>query len=246
MVRKAVVMAGGLATRLRPLTQSTNKHMLALYDRPMIQHVIETVVASGITDIVVHLTNSFAQPVMQLLEDGSRFGCAIYYSYQPMGDSVAKQLSSVRRFMGNEPFLLMLGDSWFRSPLIVTDLTIPHMWVMPLEGFDDFRKYAEVTIGKDRHVVDIQEKPVRPITSIVQTGAWVFSSDVFDRALRLIRTNKEEVRVRTLVREYVQEGRMHATILPPRSFLDCGTFEALFQAGALVREERLRAEQAAE
>jgi glucose-1-phosphate thymidylyltransferase len=247
MVRKAVVTAGGLATRLRPLTEATNKHMLGLYDRPIIQHVIETVVASGITDILVQLTNTFAQPVMQLLKTGEEFGCSIYYSYRPHGDSVAKQLAQAKKFTGHEPFLLMLGDSFYRAALPSVGKPAPHMWVMPLKGFDDHTKYAEVTLSSDgARVTSISTTVETPVTGIIQTGAWVFPPDVFERAARLVESTRREVMVRHIVSEYIDEGRMRATMLPPKSFLDLGTFEALHLASSLMRERVLNNKIAAE
>jgi glucose-1-phosphate thymidylyltransferase len=240
MVRKAVITAGGLATRLHPISEATNKHMLPVYDRPMIQLAVETVVASGITDILVQLTNTFAQPVMQLLKDGSAFDCSIYYSYRPMGDGVAKGLANARRFTAGEPFLLMLGDSWYREPLDLSALGTPHLWAMPLNGFDDFRKYAEVTLDAKRRVIDITERPEQPRSNLIATGAWIFPPDVFGLAEQLVRESEKEVQVRSIIRAYVEQGDMRATILPPRSFLDLGTFEALHLASSLVREQRLQ------
>lgn len=238
MVRKAVIMAGGLATRLRPLTTAINKHMLPVYDRPMIQRVVEHVVASGVTDMLMLLNNSFAQPVMELLEDGERLGCSILYGYQKDVVSVGKHIANARQFVGDEPFLLMLGDSYFRAPLALSGIGIPNLWVMPLhDGFDDFRKYPEVTVENGR-VTDIVEKPEMQKTGLIQTGAFVFPPDVFDRSARLVRDVVGEVQVRTIVHEYVDEGRMHATLLPPQSFLDLGTVEALYLGTTLEREHR--------
>lgn len=248
LVGKAVVTAGGLATRLRPLTKATNKHMLPLYDRPVIQHVIETVVASGVTDILVQLTNAFAQPVMQLLEDGSEFGCNICYTYRPNGDSVAKQLANARSFVDGKPFLLVLGDSYFRFPFSGLESSEPRMLVMPLREFDDHRKYAEVRVDQREdglHVTDITTDVGEPVTGIIQTGAWVFPTDVFEKAERLVAVSKGETMVRHIVREYIDEGRMRATMLPPNSFLDVGTKEALYLANTLARESALHRASAA-
>lgn len=247
MVRKAVVMAGGLATRLRPLTTSTNKHLLPIYDKPMIQHVVERIVESGVTDILMLLNNSFAQPVMELLEDGEKLNCSILYGYQKEVVSVGKHLANARDFVGDEPFLLMLGDSYFRVPLELSRVDIPNLWVMPLQdGFDDFRKYPEVTLSPEGKVVDIVEKPTAQKTGLIQTGAFVFPPDVFERSERLVRDVEGEVQVRVIVHEYVREGRMHATLLPPQSFLDLGTVEALYQGNTLERERRFSTKVAAE
>ena len=238
---KAVVMAGGLATRLRPMTTATNKHMLRVYDRPMIQRNIETLVASGITEILVLLSNSFAQPVMQLLENGRAYGANILYGYYADGTGVAKHMRVARKFIGDEPFMLYLGDSFYMCTLDPTVSPVPHMWVMPLDETDDFRKYAEVVIEEGSgKVLDIIEKPQIQKSGLVQTGAWIFTPDVFDLAEHLVHTSEKEVQVRTVVAEYVRQGRMHATMLPPGSFLDLGTPEALFRAQQIAREHVLR------
>jgi glucose-1-phosphate thymidylyltransferase len=241
MVQKAVVMAGGYAKRLRPLTTATNKHMLPVYDKPMIQRVIETIVASGVTDILVLLTHSYAQPVMELLEHGDALGCSIHYEYEREASDVGNRIMCAKRFIGGEPFLLMLGDSYYAKPLNLERLQYPHMWVMPLgPAFDDFRKYAEVELSPDKkQVIAITEKPTKQKSGIIQTGAWVFGSDVCDLAARMRRSEgvPNEVQVRTIVNHYLAHNKMWATMLPPRSFLDLGTPDALLQAGILAKEE---------
>ena len=241
MVQKAVVMAGGNANRLKPLTTATNKHMLPVYDRPMIQRVIETIVASGITEILVLLNNTFAQPVMQLLEHGDAFECNITYAYERGVCDVGNRIARAKNFVGSEPFLLMLGDSFYLNPLrLAPHLRYPHMWVMPLgPAFDDFTKYAEVQLSDDRtQVVSITEKPVVQRSGIIQTGAWVFGAEVCDVAGRLSREGGQEVQVRTLVRHYLDTAKMWATMIPPQSFLDLGTIEALHKGGVLAKEAR--------
>lgn len=236
MITRAVVLAGGHATRLRPLTTSINKHMLPVYDRPMIQHVVESLVSWGVTDILVLGNNIHFQPVMMLLEDGRKFGCAITYSYEVETISPGKHLALARPFARDEPFLLICGDSFFRTALPLNRLSVPHLWAMPLNDLDDFRKYAEVELV-DGFVRRIVEKPLVQSTGLIQTGAWAFGPDVFERSERLMRTVQGEVQIRTIVQEYVQDGLMRGSIIPPGSFLDLGTFEALFQASALARAE---------
>ena len=238
---KAVVMAGGMATRLRPLTTAINKHMLPVYDRPMIQRNIETIVASGITEILVLLNNHFALPVMQQLEDGSALGAKITYGYKLSVVSVGKHLEMARDFAGDESFMLYLGDSFYTCSLDIEQVEeVPHMWVMPLGKDDDFRKYAEVELSADESkIIGIIEKPEQQKTGIVQTGAWVFPPDVFDLAARLAKMTVGEVQVRTIVAEYVHRGVMHASVIPQGSFLDLGTPEALFRAQQIAREEVL-------
>lgn len=231
-------MAGGNATRLRPASKAVNKHMLPVYDRPMIQHVIESLVAWGVTDIHILINNDFAYPIQQHLEGGAELGCTISYGYERQAISPVVHMRMAESFTQGEPFLLICGDSFYQAPLILDGLAAPHMWVMPLQGFDDFRKYAEVTLHQDR-VTAITEHPERQVTGIVQTGAWFFPPDVFERAHRLTTSATDEVQVRNLVRDYVDDGLMRASVLPPQSFLDLGTPEALYQASTIARERIL-------
>jgi glucose-1-phosphate thymidylyltransferase len=240
MLRKAVVLAGGHGSRLGSLTTATNKHMLPVYDRPMIQRTIEAIVSWGITDIMVLLNNHFVFPIMRHMENGKNFGCSICYGYEndPVGPCF--HLRMARGFVGEDDFLLIGGDSFYSSPLVLDDIKTPHTWVMPLGDFDDFRKYAEVELDPDSRVVGVTEKPLMQTTGIIQTNAWAFPSDVFGRCERLVHDSAGEVQIRTVVKEYVTEGVMTASVLPPRSFLDLGTPEALHRASQLARQERDR------
>ncbi len=235
---KAVVMAGGLGTRLYPLTTSVNKHLLAVYDRPMIQRNIELIVASGLREILVLMNHAYAQPIMEILEHGEKFGANILYGYQREVTSVGKHLETARSFVDNASFLLLLGDSFYTSPLNLAGIHAPHMWVMRLGKDDDIRKYAEVKLSSDgSRVVDMTQKPTVKKSGVIQTGAWIFPPDVFDLANRLVCATQEEVQIRTICAEYIREGRMTATMLPAKSFLDLGTPEALFQGNLRARAQ---------
>lgn len=239
-MKKAVIMAGGKASRLLPLTEAVNKPMLPVYNRPMIEHVIVTLVEAGITDILVLLGHLSAESVMVQLEDGARFGCSILYCYLRDPGSIPRHLGIARAFVGSDDFVLMLSDSLFLTPLSFEGKKSPHMWAMPLDAdFDDFRKYAEVELSEDHtKVISLTGKVVEPVTGIIQTGVWVFGPDVFGVAEGLLRnpTLSREIQVRDIAQYYVQKGEMNATLLPPRSFLDLGTIDALFLANVLVHE----------
>lgn len=239
MPHKAVVMAGGNATRLYPASRVVNKHMLPVYDRPMIQHVVELLVSSGITDIHILLNNDYAFPIQQHLEGGAAFDCSITYSYERKAISPVLHLLMAQKFVGDNSFTLICGDSFYRAPLALDGITSPHMWVMPLGDFDDFSKYAEVGLDDDSRVVSFTEHPTEQKTGVIQTGAWLLPPDAFGRAARLMNEATSEVQIRHLVREYIDEGTMHATMIPPESFLDLGTPEALYQASTLVRASLL-------
>lgn len=239
-MKKAVIMAGGKATRLQPLTGAINKPMLPVYNRPMIEHVIVTLVEAGVTDILVVLGNLSAESVMVQLENGDRFGCSILYCYLRDPGSVVDHLRVARAFVGSDEFVLMLADSLFLTRLSFDGIRAPHMWAMPLEAdFDDFRKYPEVRLSEDSmHIVELIEKVEKPETRLVQTGVWIFGPDVFDIASRLVLSHPvKDLQIRNIAQEYVRSGTLGVTLLPPRSFLDLGTIDALLLANILVHEK---------
>lgn len=217
MLKKAIVMAGGKATRLNPLSVSVNKHMLPVFGKPMIHWGIDALVRGGITEILVLLNGNHAQQVMEFLEDGGSYGVPIVYGYQRDISGLMRHIQAGRTFTKEEDFVLMLGDSLYLTPVNFAAPRAPHMWAMQIsDGFDEIAKYAQVEIGAER-VIDIMvEESSERLSGIIQTGTWVFPPDVFDRAESLFQKSEGEVKLRTLVHEYIREGVMTATMLPPR------------------------------
>lgn len=242
MPKRAMVMAGGKATRLHPLTHALNKHVLPVHDKPMIHWVIDALVKGGATDVLVVLNNSHAQQVMEVLEDGEEYGCAISYAYQREPAGLMKHIQAGRTFARGEDFVLMLGDSLYLEKLSFRNVPSPHMWVMPIGDFDEIGKYAQVEVTASGRVVSMTEKPLIHVTGIIQTGCWVFPPDVFDRAARLYEYGQKqdkEIQLRTLVHEYILEDKMTATELPANSFLDLGTLPALQKGNEILKSRCL-------
>ncbi len=154
---KAVVFAGGQGTRLSCAKGLQNKHALPVYDQPMISHVVQTLAASGIDDILVMLNNRHPETILEILEDGRCFGCHICYTYVREVNGPGRELCIARHYTGNEPFVVMLGDSLYLHPLNFTNIVPPHIWTMSLDGIDDPSKYGQVKVDGDR-VVDIRKK----------------------------------------------------------------------------------------
>lgn len=233
-------MAGGMGTRLMPLTKNANKHTLLVGNQPMIQRNVIQIVDSGIRDILVLLNYRFAQGIMEILGDGEALGARILYGYKREVVSVGRHLGVAQTYIGNEPFLLFLGDSYYRVPLHLQDKEVPHIWVAPLDDDDDVQRYAVVQLSQNRqHVVGIEDGTLCDESPVVQTGAWIFPPDVFDRTRRLSSSIQDvkEVKVRTIIADYLREQPISATLLPPGSFLDLGTPRALQRANTLARDK---------
>ncbi len=235
---KAIIMAGGQGTRLGLLTNgSLNKHMLPVYDRPMITYPLESLVRGGITDIRISLNFSTPQLLMELLEDGAQFGCTLHYTYHRRAFAgPARHFILYEEWAAGDDVVVMLGDSLFTFPLDFRTVKPPHIWTMPLDGVDDPSKYGQVEVDGDL-VIKLVEKPKLVFSNRIATGCWVFPNDVFAIARRLSEKNGE-LQFGDLALEYVRQGRMTHTPMPPSSYLDLGTHDALLTATQMIAAQR--------
>jgi glucose-1-phosphate thymidylyltransferase len=232
---KAVVMAGGKGTRLAQAKGLLNKHVLPVFDRPMIEHVVNALVGGGATEILILLNWRYPEAVMEVLEDGSRLGCEIYYRYVREIDGPGRQLWLAEKWVNGEDFVLMLGDSLYLHPLDFRSITAPHIWTMPLNGIDDPEKYGQVKVDGKR-VLELREKPKILFSNLIQTATWFLPPDAFKKAKELEKTTEGEIHIGAIAEEYVREGRMTHTPLPAQSYLDLGTPESLLVAANLLRQ----------
>jgi len=201
----------------------------------MIVHVVETLVKGGASEILVLLNLHNPQSIMEILEDGGKFGASIYYRYVLPVDGPGRQLWLAKEWVAGEDFIVMLGDSIFFTRLDFHGKKAPHIWTMPLEGLDDPSKYGQVETAGDR-VITLREKPAELFSPIIQTGIWLMSADAFDKAERIGQRTEGEVHIGDLALEYVAKEMMTHTRLPAGSYLDVGTPEALHQAGIRMRQ----------
>src|SRR3990167_1157005 len=216
---KAIILGGGLGKRLSPLTDPLNKHLLPVYDCPMIVHVIRTLVRAGISDILLLLNGRYPGLFLEMLEDGRSFNCHLTYRYTRSVDGPGRTLLMAERWIDDQDFAVILGDSIYFITLPIAQKTAPHIFTMPLDDFDDHTKYGQVIIDGNR-VTAIVWKPITLFSNIIQTGCFILPSNAFIRLRRLSDQTAGEVSITALTRQYVEEGLMTHTILPPRSYLD--------------------------
>ncbi len=234
-------MAGGLGTRLGRLTNgSVNKHRLAVYDKPMIELTIETLARGGVTEALLLLNGTHPELLLEILEDGEQFGIELTYRYvKDVRAGPGRHLKLAQTWVNHEPFVLMLGDSFFTHTLDFRVPVAPHLWTMPLNGLDDPSKYGQVVVEGSR-VVELVEKPKELFSNTIQVGVWVFPSDVFELIDTLSTRLTGELQIGDLSMHYVKEGRMTHTPIPAGSYLDLGTHDSLLRAANIVAHERSR------
>ena len=236
---KGVVLAGGLGTRLLPLTRVTNKHLLPVYDKPMIFYPIQTLVDAGIRDIMVVTGGSSAGDFLRLLGNGEDFGLAqMHYTYQKMEGGIADALSLAERFVGGDKVVVILGDNFIQGSIrqAVEDFERqPKGAKIFLKEVPNPEEFGVAELEGDK-VVRIVEKPKQPATNLAVIGIYMYDSRVFEICNGLEPSARGELEITDVNNDYIQNSIMTYEVLDGW-WADCGSFEALLRSNVLVARE---------
>jgi glucose-1-phosphate thymidylyltransferase len=236
---KGVILAGGLGKRLMPCTKVTNKHLLPVYNKPMIYYPLKTLVKAGLEDIMIVTGGNHAGDFLRLLGNGKEFGLKdISYTYQEGEGGIADALRLAENFIDRDKIVVMLGDN-----IIEDDITdAVKEFETQKEGAKIFLKEVSdperfgVAEIKDGKVINIEEKPKKPASNYAVTGLYMYNSDVFEIIETLKPSDRGELEITDVNNEYIRRGAMAYSILKGW-WSDAGTFESLFKASCLVREK---------
>ncbi len=238
---KGVVLAGGLGTRLRPLTSITNKHLLPVYDRPMIYYPLQTLADAGIKDVMVVTGGNSAGSFMQLLGDGKEFGFrSLNYAYQTGEGGIAQAIGLARAFIGGESFVVILGDNILENSIAshVESFRQQKSGARILyKRVKDPRDYGVAEIVNDK-VVSIVEKPDSPASDFAVIGVYMYDNKAFDIIDELKPSGRGELEVTDLNNAYIHRGEMRADEISGW-WSDCGaSIENLLEANNRAAEIR--------
>lgn len=238
---KGVVLAGGLGSRLSPLTKVTNKHLLPIYDKPMIYYPIQTLVDAGIEDIMVVTGGNSAGDFLKLLKNGQEFGLKdFYYAYQEGEGGIADALKLAEHFADNEKIVVVLGDN------IVEKSIKDHVQAFEkqkqgarilLKEVLKPERFGVASIQKET-LISIEEKPKNPKSNLAVIGIYMFDSQVFEIAQTLKPSGRGELEITDVNNAYIQKKQMEYSILDGW-WTDAGTFESLFRANQLIAERKV-------
>ena len=236
---KGVVLAGGLGSRLYPLTKVTNKHLLPIYDKPMIYYPIETLVGAGIREILIVTGGKNAGDFLRLLGNGKEFGLNhLNYAYQEGEGGIAAALSLAEFFADGSPICIILGDNIIEKPIAAYVENFKAQGVgarILLKEVEDPQRFGVPEIKGDR-IVRIQEKPEVPASNYAVTGVYMYDGEVFDIIKGLKPSGRGELEITDVNNAYIQNGRMSYDILEGW-WTDAGTFESLLRASNLVSRQ---------
>ena len=235
---KGIILAGGLGTRLHPLTKITNKHLLPVYDKPMIYYPIEALITAGITDIMIVTGGNHAGDFLRLMGNGKEFGLKhINYTYQEGEGGIADALSLAEYFADGEPICVVLGDNIIEKNIIkaVNDFKKQKKGAkILLKEVPDPERFGVAEIEKGR-LINIVEKPKRPKSNLAVIGIYMYDGRVFDIVKTLKPSNRGELEITDVNNAYVKEGTMSWEMLNGW-WTDAGTFESLLRASVLVSQ----------
>jgi glucose-1-phosphate thymidylyltransferase len=237
---KGIVLAGGNATRLYPLTIVTNKHLLPIYDRPMIYYPIETMAAMGIREVMVIVGGKSVGDVVELLGDGQQFGLDLTYRYQQGARGIAQAIGLARDFVGDDAFCCILGDNILRGPALA-DVAAefeasPNGAGTLLYKVPDPERFGVAELDADGRVVAFEEKPANPKSDLIPIGVYFLRPDAFDVIERLAPSGRGEFEITDVLNHYIPGGRLFTRIYSGH-WTDAGTVASLLRAAELARED---------
>lgn len=238
---KGVILAGGLATRLRPLTWVTNKHLLPIYNKPMILYPLQAMVRAGIHEVLITSSPDHAGHFANLLGSGEEFGLKLYYAVQknPKG-GISEAILLAEEFARGEKILVLLGDNIFNFNLRAAREKFEKQdkgaMVFGVKMPTESKQYGVIEVNESVHVVSIEEKPEHPKSDIAQTGIYMYDETVFERIKKLSPSARGELEVTDLNNFYVKEGSMECELID--WWIDAGTsFDELLRANIMVSEK---------
>ena len=235
---RGVVLAGGTGSRLNPLTRVTNKHLLPVYDKPMVYYPIQTLVNAGIEEILLVTGGKNAGDFLRLLGNGRDFGLKhLNYTYQEGEGGIAEALGLAEHFVNGDPVCVILGDNIIETNICESVNKFRQQKrgakILLKEVMDPERFGIAEILGKD--VIGIEEKPTLPKSNYAVVGIYLYDNTVFDKIRRLKPSGRGELEISDINNFYVQEGTLTWGKLDGW-WADAGTFESLLRANTLVAD----------
>lgn len=233
---KGIILAGGLGTRLQPMTRITNKHLLPVYDRPMIYYPLQSLVQAGITEIMIVTGGNHAGDFLRLLKNGREFGLQhLNYTFQDGEGGIAEALGLCEHFADGQPVCVILGDNIIERNIVGTVERFREQGGgarILLKEVSDAYRFGVAEVDGDR-VVRILEKPEHPATNLAVTGIYMYDARVFDIIRTLEPSGRGELEITDVNNRYADWGELRYEMLEGW-WSDAGTVESLFRATTMV------------
>ncbi|MBM7553802.1 glucose-1-phosphate thymidylyltransferase RfbA [Thalassobacillus pellis] len=237
---KGIILAGGSGTRLAPSTDSINKHLLAVYDKPMIYYPLSVLMLAGITDILIISTKEDMPRFKKLLGDGSCLGISLYYEAQERPNGIPEAFIVGESFIGDDDVTLILGDNIFYGQGLTDMLrqAIREHHGATVFGYrvGDPRRFGVVEFDENQKVISLEEKPADPKSDFAVTGLYIYDNRVVNMAKHLDFSERGELEITDINKLYLERNDLKVQLLG-RGFawLDAGTHDSLFEASQFIK-----------
>lgn len=240
---KGIILAGGSGTRLYPITLSTSKQLLPIYDKPMIYYPLSTLISAGIRDILIISTSEDTARFEKLLGDGRQIGCNFSYKIQEKPNGLAEAYILGEEFIGSDKVAMILGDNIFYGSQMdkLKDYTNVDGAVGFAAHVNDPQRYGVYEFDKDMKVLSIVEKPEQPKSNYANAGLYFCDNEVIEIAKNVKPSARGEIEITSVLDAYLKKGKLKVALLDRgTAWLDTGTFESMNQAAQFVQviEER--------
>ena len=233
---RGIVLAGGAGTRLHPLTRVTSKQLLPVYNKPIIYYPVETLIKSGIREILIIVAPDHAGDFVRLLGSGKEFGCRFSYEVQEKPNGLAEAFLIGENFIDNENVALILGDNLFEDTFVDPVRNFQSGALVFASKVPDPERFGVVEFDQQNKVLSIIEKPKEPKSEYAVTGLYVYDNTVVQKAKSLQPSARGELEITDLNNVYLREGTLEVAFVEGE-WLDTGTFEALYQATTFIRNK---------
>lgn len=244
---KAVILAGGNGTRLHPLTLATNKHLLPLYDKPVIYYAIENLVKAGIYKIMIVTSANHIEDFVKLLGSGQNFRrpdgnqVQITYGIQNEPNGVAFGLYIAKDYVGQDDCVLYLGDNIIEDDISAHVKKFKGGACVFLKEVPDPERFGVATVGTDNSIAAIEEKPKEPKSNLAVVGLYIFDNSVFEKMRDQQPSERGEYEITYLNNKYIAEGKLESVVLK-EDWFDIGTIDSLLEASLYMRNKHGRKE----
>ena len=235
---KGIVLAGGTGSRLYPLTVSVNKHLLPIYDKPMIFYPISVLLLAGIKDILIITRKEDSKLFYNLLGNGDHLGCRFTYEIQEQPNGIGEAFVIGENFIGDEDVMLVLGDNIIYGSGLSSILSLNsgnYAKIFPIT-VNDPERFGVVEYGNNGEIVSIEEKPKKPKSNLAIPGIYYYPNDVIEISKKIKPSDRGEIEISSINNYYLMENRIKASNLPRGiTWLDTGTPESLADAIEFVK-----------
>ncbi len=234
---KGIILAGGKATRLRPLTSITSKQLLPVYNKPMIYYPLMTLLQAGIKDILIIISPEYAGHFLQLLGSGKKFGTKFTYEIQEEPKGLADAFIIGEDFIDNDSVAMILGDNIFTDNLSADIKSFKSGGRIFAIEVPDPERYGVVDFDQSGKALSIEEKPKHPKSNYCVTGLYVYDNSVVEIAKNLKPSDRGEIEITDINKFYLEKGELDVKILH-NDWFDAGTFDSLLDASNLVAKNQ--------